>query len=106
MIQEYFKETQNLDYFEDDYGFIFYKIQDTNLHIQHMYIKPEARAMKAGTMMADKLVALAKEAGCITMTGDVELNNLKVTDSLKFILHYGLEIVDIMEDEILLGKYL
>jgi len=33
MIKDYFKETQNLDYFENEYGFILYKIQDTNLHI-------------------------------------------------------------------------
>ena len=106
MIKDYFKETQNLDYFENEYGFILYKIQDTNLHIQHMYVKPEARAMKVGTLLADDLVAKAKEAGCITMTGDVESLNLKATESLKFILSYGLEIVNILEDEILLGKYL
>jgi ribosomal protein S18 acetylase RimI-like enzyme len=106
MIKDYFKETQNLDYFENEYGFIMYKIQETNLHIQHMYIKPEARAMKVGTILADELVTKARELGCITMTGDVDSLNLKATESLKFILSYGLEIVTISEDEILLGKYL
>jgi ribosomal protein S18 acetylase RimI-like enzyme len=106
MIKEYFKETQNLDYFEDEYGFILYRIQDDNLHIQHMYVKPEARYMKVGTMLADKLVAKAKELGCSSMTGDVELENLKATDSLKFILSYGLEIMEATEDEIILGKYI
>lgn len=104
MIKEYFRETLNLEFYENQYGFIAYRIQDNNLHIQHMYVKPEARAMKVGTILADELVEKARQLGCTTMTGDVELENLKATDALKFILSYGLEILEATEDEIILFK--
>jgi ribosomal protein S18 acetylase RimI-like enzyme len=104
MVKEYFKEIQGLSFYETEYGFVAYKIEDDNLHIRHIYVKPEARAMKVATMMADQLVAAAKEEGCTTMTADVEPSNSNVTDSTKFILAYGLRIIEASEDEIFFMK--
>lgn len=106
MIKDYFLEIQNLHFWENEYGFIAYRIEDTNLHIRHIYVKPEARAMKVATMLADELIDKAKQAGCVTMTADVEPSNNNATDSTKFILSYGLKIVSANEDEILFYKEL
>lgn len=106
MIREYFKEIQNLDILENEYGFILYRIADNNLHIQHMYVKPKARAMKVATMLADELVAKAKAEGCTTMTGDIEPTNQNATDSMRFILSYGLKVLEASENEIIFYKHL
>jgi ribosomal protein S18 acetylase RimI-like enzyme len=106
MLKDYFKETLDLEFHENEYGFIAYKIVENNLHIQHMYVKPEARAMKVATMLADELVAKAKALGCVSMTGDVELENKVATSSMLFILSYGLELYEATEDEIVFFKFL
>jgi GNAT superfamily N-acetyltransferase len=106
MIKEYFKEIQNLDIIENEHGFILYRIEDANLHIQHMYIKPESRAMKIATALADDLVAKAKDEGCLTMTGDIEPTNNNATQSMKFILSYGLKVLEASENEIIFYKHI
>ena len=106
MLKEYFKEIQNLDIIENEYGFILYRITDENLHIQHMYVKPKARAMKVATILADELVAKAKAEGCTTMTGDIEPTNQNATDSMKFILSYGLKVLEASENEIIFYKHI
>lgn len=106
MIKEYFKEIQGLDFYETEYGFIAYKVEDENLHIRHIYVKPEARAMKVATIMANDLVEAVKRQGCTTMTADVEPSNFNATSSTKFILSYGLRIVEASEDEIFFFKEL
>jgi ribosomal protein S18 acetylase RimI-like enzyme len=106
MIKEYFKETLDLEFHENEYGFVAYKIEEDNLHIQHIYVKPEARSMKVATMLADEVVAKAKALGCVTMTGDVETDNRIATDSIKFILSYGLMLYEANENEIIFFKYI
>lgn len=106
MLKEYFKEIQNLDIIENEYGFILYRITDDNLHIQHIYVKPRARTMKIATMLADELVEKAKSEGCITMTGDIEPTNQNATDSMKFILSYGLSVLEANDNEVIFYKHI
>lgn len=106
MIKDYLKEIQNLEFFENDQGFIAYRIYETNLHIAHMYVAPEFRLMKVATALADSLIEEAKEVGCKTITADVEPSNNNATASTIFILSYGLQIISASEDEILFYKEL
>ena len=104
MFKEYFKELQNLEIYEENDGFVLYKIEDGNLHIRHIYIKPEKRRTSLATRMADNLVAYAKQMGCTTMTADVEPSNKNATEATKVILSYGFTIAAAYIDEIIFYK--
>lgn len=104
MLKEYFKEIQNLDILENEYGFALYRIIDDNLHIQHMFVKPQARAMKIATMLATELEAKAKSARCSTMTCDIEPTNKNATESIRVILSYGFRVLEASDNEVIFYK--
>ena len=43
MYKDYLKETYNLNTLESDVGFVTYRIEHGDLHIEDVYVKPDAR---------------------------------------------------------------
>lgn len=105
MIKEYFKELKGLDIFEEEHGFILYRIQPPYLYIHDMYIKPEMRQTGVARDMADRLCAAAKDhLQCTHLMADIQPSNRTATLSMKVLIAYGMEIVEANHDEIILTK--
>lgn len=52
-------------------GFVAYhKISDTCCEMKRLYVKPEARGLKAGEKLVEKIIYLAKENGFSAMVLD------------------------------------
>lgn len=106
MLKEYFKELKNLEIYETEHGFILYRIQNENqLYIRDVYVSPKFRNSGIAFKMADTLIEMAKnEYDCEILLGDVEPSNNNATASIKFLLAYGMQVVEANDDEIIFGK--
>ena len=105
MIKEYFKELKNLEIYEEEHGFVLFRIQPPYVYIHDMYVKPEHRQSHYAKNMADKLLAAAKEeCGCTHLMADIQPSNHTATLAMKVLLAYGMEIKEVNHDEIILVK--
>lgn len=105
MIKEYFKELKGLEMYEEEHGFILFRIQDQYVYIHDMYIKPEMRQKNIAKTMADKLLKTAQEHfGCTHLMADIQPSNKTATMSMKVLLAYGMTIREANHDEIILVK--
>lgn len=104
MFKQYFRELKNLEVYEEENGFVLYKIEENLLYIRDIYVKPENRKSKLAATMADKVAEFAKTLGCDTMIGDVEPSNNNATDSIKVLIAYGMRVVEANDDEIIFAK--
>lgn len=104
MFKEYFKELKDLDVYEQEEGFILYRITPPHLYVRDIYVKPEFRRSHIAASMADRLAEASKVYGCTHMLGDVEPSNANATASIKVLLAYGMSVVEAHEDEIIFIK--
>ena len=94
MMSAYMKEKQGCDTYVTDEGFVVYEIRKGSegreiLHINNMYVTPEARRKKAGSRLMDKLIDdVAKEQGLSLVTSDCDLGQMKPETSMQAILGY------------------
>lgn len=101
MLKEYFKELKGLDLYEEEHGFILYKLLGSHLYIVHQYTKPEHRRSGYGHRMASNLLTAAKETlGATHLICDVEPSNGNATASIAFIIAYGCKVLSSHDDEI------
>jgi ribosomal protein S18 acetylase RimI-like enzyme len=106
MFKEYYKELKNLEVYEEENGFVLYRLQHPYLIIRDIYVKPEHRRSHLAANMADKLAKVAKELGFTHMLGDVEPSNNAATASIKVLLAYGMRVKEANQDEIIFIKEL
>lgn len=104
MFKDYFSELKNLEVYEEQDGFVLYKIEDDSLYIRDIYVKPDFRKSGLAAKMADTLAEYAKTLGCVRMIGDVEPSNNNATDSIKVLIAYGMKVAVANDDEILFVK--
>jgi hypothetical protein len=105
MIKEAFKELMNLELYEEEQGFILFRIEGKFVYIHLMYVKPEHRKSHYAKTMADKLCKTAKEAfGCTHLKADIQPSNRTANLAMKVLLAYGMEIREANHDEIILIK--
>jgi ribosomal protein S18 acetylase RimI-like enzyme len=105
MIKECFKELMNLDLYEEEHGFILFRIDGKFVYIYLMYVKPEHRKSHYAKNMADNLCKKAKEhLGCTHLMADIQPSNLTATMAMKVLIAYGMEVKEANHDEIILTK--
>ncbi len=104
MIKEYFKELKGLELYEEEHGFVLFRIQPPYFYIHDMYIKPEYRQTGLAKSMADKLLEASKECGCTHLMADIQPSNKTATMAMKVLLAYGMQIKEANHDEIILTK--
>lgn len=106
MFVDYFKELKDLEVYEEDNGFVLFRISPPHLIIRDIYVKPEFRRSHLAARMADGLGEFAKTLGCTHMLGDVEPSNQGATASVKVLLAYGMRVHQANTDEIIFIKEL
>lgn len=65
MIAEYFKESQRYETLEEpNKGFIMFSKAGDELHLAHLYIRPDFRRSGLGQDLTQRACTIGKEMGC------------------------------------------
>lgn len=87
-------------------GFITYRYvnNDKTVYIVDIYILPECRNQKAASLLADHVVTLAKQKGCVDLIGTVVPSAKNSTTSIKVLLGYEMSLNSAMNDIVVFRK--
>jgi len=87
-------------------GFATYRYLEDGktVYIVDIYIIPELRKNGEAAMLADKIVAEAKERGCVELLGSVVPSMKNSTTSMKVLLGYGMSLSSAANDFIIFRK--
>ncbi len=86
---QYIKERENLDCYEDEYGFFTYKKEDGVFLVSDLFVLPEYRNKGIGEKYAKKIDDFAKEHGCDIIVCTTCLDAINWEQSHKFIKSSG-----------------
>jgi len=91
---DYFKEVENADCIDTDYGFILYRICNRECYICHAYITPSFRGRGYGKQLLARVMEIAAKNECLEVSCNIfkkdngaELNRQKY-------LSQGFEIIN------------
>lgn len=104
MFFEYQSELWGRDGFENETGFVTFKITGSECYIVDIFILPQFRRTKAASTLADKVAEIAKSKGCKFLTGTVSLAQKNPTLSTKALLGYGFELMQSNGDFLIFKK--
>lgn len=76
-----------------DKGFATYQISKDDCYIVDIFVKTEFRKTKLGSEMANEITKIAKQNGCTTISGTVDLRANGAEVSTLSLLHYGFKLV-------------
>ena len=94
MYADYIKERTNDKILESDEGFVTYRLLNENqVFIVDLYIRPEFRRLRKATSMADMVCNWAHHAGCTEVLATVCTNAKGCDVSRKSIESYGMKLV-------------
>lgn len=88
----YLAERESYSIIEDEIGFASFKIFDDKVYLRDIYVLPEHRQSGYATKLADKVVEVAKRAGCKIMMGSVDPRLNGRDQSVAALMGYGLKI--------------
>lgn len=103
---DYIKEKDNKCILENEFGFITYQFLGEACYIEHIYVVPEKRREKHGSLLADMVSDLAASEGCKFLTGTVRPSANGSTKSMLALLSYGFKLMESEEDAIYFAKEL
>jgi GNAT superfamily N-acetyltransferase len=105
LYSEYLLERTNDHIIEADQGFVTYRyLNEKQVYIIDIYVKPEFRRKRCGSALADKVVEEAKTKSCTELIGTI-IPGLKGSDaSLKALQAYGMALHSANNNIIILKK--
>ncbi len=102
---QYLEERENQSIVESEDGFATYKIFDNGeCYLRDIFVVLSKRNLRLATEMADKVVEIAKEHRCHTLTGSVCVDDKNATRNMKVFLAYGMQIQNVIGSMIFLNK--
>lgn len=102
---DYIKERNGDEIVESEIGFASFRyLNETQVYIIDIYIKPQFRKARAASTLADMIIELAKVKGCKELLGSVVPSSKSATDSLKVLLGYGMSIQSASAEMIIFKK--
>lgn len=105
MYGQYIKEHRGDDIIESDKGFVTYRfLNDSQVYIIDIWIKPEFRRDHYATELANLVVSVARKKNCREVIGSVVPQANNATDSMKILLKYGMILKSATSDLIVFGK--
>ncbi len=105
LYSEYLCERTDTHIIENDEGFATYRyVNEAQVYIVDLYVKPKARKQGCAAMMADLICREAKEHGCIEMIGTVDVTAKGAKESLAVLFAYGMDLVSCSNNVIVLKK--
>lgn len=100
----YFKEREGFETISTDLAVATYKINGEECYIKDIFVHPDFRQSKEGTVLADKITAIAKERGCLFLTGSIVPSLNGSTVSMLGMIKYGFKLKEAHNDFIILVK--
>ena len=105
MYGDYIKERLGDEIYETEQGFATYRFLDEKtVYIVDVYIKPDFRRSRAASNIGDTIVELSKKQGATKLIGTVTPSAKGSTESMRFLLNYGMRIQSAKENLIVLEK--
>jgi len=97
----YFEEYENMYTVEDEKGFATYKYDKkcNGCYIVNIFVKKEYRKTGHFMILADKVVAIAKEKGYNKLIGSVDPESNNPERSRKVLLKYGMEKLNVSGED-------
>lgn len=102
----YLKEREGFDSIIKDEGFAAYRIEGDTCQIYDIFVHSDYRMKNIATEMAQEIEAIAKRSGCTYLTGTTITTGRNSTESVKFILSYGMKIHGTVQNAIIFRKEL
>lgn len=100
----YIKEREDFDIVENEFGFATFQINGDSCYIRDIYVVPAMRNREVASELADQIAKIAKENGCIRLTGSVCPQAKGATASLCVLLGYGFKLMASRENFVLFEK--
>lgn len=100
----YIYEKANIYLVESDHAFITYSIEKDTCMIHDLWVDPEHRKLKIGSVMADHVSSIAKDNGCSKLVSTVMVNSNGCEDALVAQVKYGFKIIGSDSERIYLSK--
>ncbi len=91
-LAQYFKERVGFDSIVRAEGFIAYRLQGDECWIYDIFVDPDFRKRGVATELAEQVEKIAINGGCKYLCGSTTPSSNGSTDSLKFILAYGMSL--------------
>lgn len=106
MYAEYVRERLGDEILEWEDGFATYRYLNEweTVYIVDIYVKPEHRKLGVAAKMADAIIKEAKDKGATELLGTVSPYAKNATDSLKFLLAYGMKLHSASQDALIFKK--
>lgn len=105
LYSDYISEKTNKSIIETEKGFVTYSFPDkTTVYIEDIYIKPAYRNSYEASLLANQVVDIAKERGCVKLVGSVVPSTKNSTASLSVLIGYGMKLSSSTNDFILFEK--
>jgi GNAT superfamily N-acetyltransferase len=106
MYGEYIKERLGDEIIETEQGFATYRFinEGKSVYIIDLYVHPDYRDHHTAAALADSIVDIARERGCVELIGTVAYGANTCAASLKTLLGYGMVPVSGTNEFILLKK--
>lgn len=89
---KYLAKVQNVQFLEDEQGFIFYKITKEECFIMEMGIDDAYIGTKKFKLLLDELTEIAKQKECTFISANIHVANPGANHSLRSALHYGFKL--------------
>jgi ribosomal protein S18 acetylase RimI-like enzyme len=105
MYADYLMEHRGDGLVSSEHGFATYRFVDAStVYIVDIYVKPEFRECNAARAIADSIVGIAKQRGCVELLGTVVPSAANSTTSLKVLIGYGMKLKSSANDLIIFTK--
>jgi ribosomal protein S18 acetylase RimI-like enzyme len=103
---KYLTERTNDRILETGHGFIAYRIlaDQKSVYVTDIYVDTDFRNAGTASQLAEEVIKIAKKEGCTRILGAVIPSMKNSTDSLKFLVAYGMKVQSASNDFILMEK--
>jgi GNAT superfamily N-acetyltransferase len=104
LYSRYVEERLGFKTLEEEGGFITYALRLPECSIEEFYVTPDRRGTSLAKRLADRVFAVAKEAGAERMWARVTPGLKGAEHALKTNLHYGFALAGVKGNDIILVK--
>lgn len=102
---EYYKERENVDAIETDYGFVTYQfLPHKRCLLRDLYITPSQRNQGLARSLIIQVSDLATEQECNTLIGSVCIDAYDPTKGLSLLISCGMKLDQVVGNMIFLKK--
>jgi GNAT superfamily N-acetyltransferase len=101
---EYFEERVGGKVFENEAGFVAFKVTGEEVFLHEVYVRPEHRKLGLGSLILDRIAEVAKADGAKVMTCSISPAARGSSAAMASALAYGFKLHSTGAHEVFLAK--